>query len=241
MKRNDSILTANNLGVFNDVISYRKYFAAGANLYGEHRLFDKGIGYSDKIIGGEEYLLSASETNLETTSGIIPKGTYFVCAGIEIELPTRSANATQEFFSNPDAIIDTTPAGQDASTRGVELIHEYIRAMSRFELWSTPNDLIEESSITDYPPLSGSFGVTGDTGTTLLQNGGFAPRRLSVMHVLAELQQFYGIWRVTRQLKVHKGGYIDFKLVGRSCTSRKEIANVTGISLQKVEEALKSK
>ena len=241
-------------GSFNDVIHHRHYFGTsgvGASVIsaGEYQVFANGVGQQEKNIStGAVVTLTDAESSMRGKNGTIPKGDSFVIVSIGIGVSVSNVQATTPFEDDTVTSINVTPVFQVNPIPLVQTIME----QCTFELWRNSNELLERGNIDEYPTEFGFTGFAGGSGASvpalaggnqnaytlnpsvLLQANGMKTRLLTVYQVLTELDQFYGILKVNREIDLASTkltGCIDYYLIGKAVTKYEAdqyVANFAG-------------
>lgn len=232
-------------GAFNDIIRYRKYFGAiGAGTASilratEFNLFTMGSGQVDKNMStGADVTLLDCDTSLFGNQGIIPNAERFTLYGIGIDIHLSNWEATTPFTDDAVTSIDGTPLNSKANPYPLV---DFLRSQCTFELWRNSTELLEQGNVADYPcglSVAGFAGgsqatvpvlgvgpaqATYDQNAMVYAQNGMAFRKLTVYQVLDSLDQFYGKFKVNREMVLTGTklcGYIDFLLVGRADVKR---------------------
>lgn len=232
-------------GSFNDIIRYRKYFGAiGAGTTSilratEFNLFTMGQGQVDKNVStGADVTLLDCDTSLFGNQGIIPNSEKFTVYGIGIDIHLSNWEPTTPFTDDAVTSIDGTPLNSGSDPYPLV---DFIRSQTTFELWRNSTELLEQGNVADYPCGLGTVGFAGGSQASVpvlgagpaqaayTQNAfvyaanGMAFRKLTVFQVLDSLDQFYGKWKICREMVLTATklcGYVDFLLVGRAEINR---------------------
>lgn len=225
-------------GSWNDVLHHRLYFGtsgAGSSVIsaGEYYLFSNGVGQQERNISTSGLVtLTDAESSMRGKNGTIPKGESFVIVAIGMNVTVSSVQATTPFEDDSVTSIDVTPVIQ---ANPIPLV-QTIQQQATFELWKNSNELLERGNFDEYPTefgVSGWGGTTADDATLIGQNNAKF-RNLTVYQVLTELDQFYGVFKVNREIDLASTklvGAIDFYLVGKAMTKYEApqyVANFVG-------------
>lgn len=227
----------------NDIIHDRLTFGdndggASTILAKEFRIFINEVGgTTQNISSGANITQSEADTSLEGQGGTIPNGEAFVICSIGINIKMCNWQATQPFTNNADTSIDITPVARVTPQPLVDAI----LSQATFELYRNSDERLERGNISEFPCPFGQFVAAGGAGATVpvlgagpaqaaytinpfqyVESGGSSGFRvLTVLQTLQALDQFYGIFKVNRQIALASTllcGYIDFYLVGRLAT-----------------------
>jgi hypothetical protein len=229
-------------GYANDIIHDRLTF--GDNDGGtstiqakDFRVFINAVGENTtNISSGAAITQTEADTSLEGRGGTIPNGEAFVITAIGINLHLSNIQATQPFTNNADTSINVTPLYRVSPLP----LHDAIMSLSTFELYRNSDERLERGNICEYPCEFGNFVAAGGAGASVpavttgplqaaytvnplqyIESGGQRFRTLSVYQVLQSLDDFYGVFKVNREIALSATllcGYIDFYLVGRLAT-----------------------
>lgn len=231
-------------GSWNDVLHHRLYFGtsgAGSSVItaGEYYLFSNGVGQQERNISTSGLVtLTDAESSMRGKNGTIPKGESFVIVAIGMNITVSSVQATTPFEDDSVTSINVTPITR---ANPIPLV-QTIQQQSTFELWKNSNELLERGNFDEYPTefgfmgFSGGNGATSETSTdiTLIGQNNAKFRTLTVYQVLTELDQFYGVFKVNREIDLDDtklSGCIDFYLVGKAMTKYEApqyVANFVG-------------
>lgn len=232
-------------GAFNDIIRFRKYFgtvdgaATSIIRATEFNLFTMGQGQVDKNVStNSDVTLLDCDTSLFGNQGIIPNSEKFTVFGIGVDIHLSNWETTTPFTDDSVTSINGTPL--NTGSNPYPLV-DFIRSQTTFELWRNSTELLEQGNIADYPCALSTAGFAGGNQAAVpvlgagpaqaayTQNAmvyaqnGMAFRRLTVYQVLDSLDQFYGKWKVCREIVLTGTklcGYVDFLLVGRAEVNR---------------------
>lgn len=226
-------------GFANDVIHDRLYFGdngGGASTINanDKRVFVNPVGEQTvNISTGGAVLQTEAETSLEGRGGTIPNGEAFVITSIGINIKQCNWQATTPFTSNSVTSINITPIARV----NPQPLMDALLAMCTFELYRNSDQRLERGNIVEYPCPFGQFVAAGGAGASVPALAGGAQnayvanpsfyaesggsqgfRELTVYNVLQALDDFYGVFKVNREIALASTllcGYIDFYLVGR--------------------------
>lgn len=232
-------------GFMNDVIHHRLYFGsanpatASVIRKDEYRLWANGVGQQEANISTQALVtLQDCDTSLQGENGIIPNGNSFLITAIGIHIEVANVQATTPFTDNAVSSIDITPVVQ---ANAIPLV-KTLRDQCTFELYRNADSRLERGNIAEYPCSFGSQAaigggsasvpavVTGDQAAysvesnVIIGTNGMVFRPLSVYQKLEQLDQFYGIFKVNREIDLAATaltGCIDFYLVGLAGTDFK--------------------
>lgn len=229
-------------GFSNDIIHDRLTF--GENDGGtstiqakDYRVFINAVGENTtNISSGAAITQTEADTSLEGRGGTIPNGEAFVITAIGINLHLSNIQATQPFTNNADTSINITPLYRVSPLP----LHDAIMSLCTFELYRNSDERLERGNICEYPCEFGNFVAAGGSGASVpavttgpvqaaytvnplqyIESGGNRFRTLTVYQVLQSLDDFYGVFKVNREIALSATllcGYIDFYLVGRLAT-----------------------
>lgn len=228
-------------GSWNDVIHHRLYFGTnggGASVIsaGEYQVFANGVGQQEKNLStGAVITLTDAESSMRGKNGTIPKGESFVICSIGVGITLSNVQATTPFEDDSVTSIDVTPVNRVSPIPLLQTLME----QCTFELWRNSNELLERGNIDEYPTEFGLTGFGGGASASVpalaggnqnaytvspfqvVQANGMRTRMLTVYQVLTELDQFYGILKVNREIDLASTllvGHIDFYLIGKAVT-----------------------
>jgi hypothetical protein len=240
-------------GQYNDVLHHRLYFGtngSGASVIekGDYRLFSNGVGQTEKNIStGSDVTLTEADSSMNGQNGTIPNGEAFVIVAIGVHLEIANVQATTPFTDDSVASIDVTPVYRVSPLP----LQQAIKTQCTFELWRNQDERLERGNIDEYPCAFGSQGFAGGAGasvpalaggaqnaytvnpTQLIETNGMQFRSLTVFQVLQSLDQFYGVFKVLREIDLADTllcGQLDFYLVGKAMTqyeANQYVANFT--------------
>lgn len=228
-------------GSWNDVIHHRHYFGTAGNgasviSAGEYQIFANGVGQQEKNLStGAIVTLTDAESSMRGKNGTIPKGDSFVIVSIGVGITLSNIQATTPFEDDSVTSIDVTPVVRSSPIPLLQTLME----QCTFELWRNSNELLERGNIDEYPTEFGYTGFGGGSAAsvpalaggaqnaytvdpqTLIQSNGMKTRMLTVYQVLTELDQFYGVLKVNREIDLAStklSGCIDYYLIGKAVT-----------------------
>lgn len=228
---------------WNDVIHDRLYFGINDGSTSviapkDYRIFINAVGQSTKNIStGNTVTQTDADTSLEGNGGTIPSGEWFVIADIGINIELSNVQATTPFSDDSDTSLNITPLYRVSPIP----LHQTLMSQATFELYRNANERLEKGNVIEYPCPFGNNGFAGGAlasvpvlgagpaqaaytvnPTVFIQGAGNDFRHLTVLQELEQLDQFYGIFKLNRQVDFASTlltGWVDFYLVGRAMTN----------------------